>query len=66
MCGSMRDQMGQLGESGKYRMGRVRVVYFYVRSTKGGSPHLCRMRIDSLAPVSKIDYVLTHIGLWVS
>jgi hypothetical protein len=45
-------------------MGRVRVVYFHVRSSKGGSPHLCRLRTDCLALVKKIDYELMHTGLW--
>jgi hypothetical protein len=43
-------------------MGRVRVVYFHVRSFDDGSPRLCRLRTDRLAWVNKIDYVLTHIG----
>jgi hypothetical protein len=30
---------------------------------RGGSPHLCRLRTNRLAPVSKFDYVLTHTGL---
>jgi hypothetical protein len=52
--------MGQLGESGKYRMGRVRVVCFHVQSSEGGSPRLCQLWTDHLAPVNKIDYVLAH------
>jgi hypothetical protein len=39
----MRDQAGQLEESGEYRMGRVTVVYFHIRSSEGDSPHLCRL-----------------------
>jgi hypothetical protein len=53
--------VGQLGESGEFRMGRVIVVYFHVRSSSGGSPHLCRLRTNRLAPVKKIDYVLAHM-----
>jgi hypothetical protein len=60
----MRDRAGQIGESGKYLMGRVRVVYFHVRSFEGGSPNQCRLRADRLASGNKIDYVLTHTGLW--
>jgi hypothetical protein len=30
ICNSMWDQAGQLGESGEYRMGRVRVVCFHI------------------------------------
>jgi hypothetical protein len=28
------------------------------------APRLCRLRTDPLASVNKIDYVLTHTGLW--
>jgi hypothetical protein len=45
-------------------MGRVRVIYFHIQSSEGGSPRLCRLRTDHLAPVNKIDYVLKHTGLW--
>jgi hypothetical protein len=45
-------------------MGRLRVVCFHVRSSERSSPHLCQLRAECLAPVSKIDYVLTHMGLW--
>jgi hypothetical protein len=54
--------VGQLGESGEYRMGKVRVVCFHVRSSEGGSPCLCRVRTERLAPMNKIDYVLAHMG----
>jgi hypothetical protein len=54
--------VGQLGKSVEYWMGRVRVVCFHVRSSEGGSPFLCRLRTDRLAPVNKIDYVLMHTG----
>jgi hypothetical protein len=43
-------------------MGRVRVVYFHIQSSEGGSPRLCRLRTDRLAPVNEIDYVLAHTG----
>jgi hypothetical protein len=43
-------QGGQLGESGEYRMGRRRVECFHVRSSEGGSPHLCRLRTASVGP----------------
>jgi hypothetical protein len=45
-------------------MGSLRVVYFLVQTSKGGSPHLCQLRTDRLAPGNKIDYVLAHTGLW--
>jgi hypothetical protein len=35
-------------------MRRLRVVCFYVRSSEGGSPRLCRLRTDRLAPLNKI------------
>jgi hypothetical protein len=54
---------GQLGESGEYQMGSVRVVYFHIWSSKGGSPHLCRLRTASVEPCgTSIDYVLVHTG----
>jgi hypothetical protein len=43
-------------------MERLRVVCCHVRSSEGGSPHLCRLRTDRLAPMNRIDYVLTHTG----
>jgi hypothetical protein len=43
-------------------MGRVRVVSFHIRSSEGGSPRLCRLRTDHLAPQNKIGYVLVHTG----
>jgi hypothetical protein len=60
----MWDRTEQLEESGEYQMERVRVVCFHVQSSEGGSTHLCRWRIDCLASVNKIDYVLTHTWLW--
>jgi hypothetical protein len=54
--------MGQLGESGEYQMRKVRVVCFYIQSSKGGCTRLCRLKTDHLAPVSKIEYVLAHTG----
>jgi hypothetical protein len=53
--------MGQLGESREDRMERLRVVCFHVRSSECGIPRLCQLRMDRLALVSKIDYVLPHI-----
>jgi hypothetical protein len=37
-CSFTRDRAGQLGGSGEYRTGRLRVVYFHIRSSEGGSP----------------------------
>jgi hypothetical protein len=53
---------GQLGESGEYQTGRLRVDCCHSWSFEGGSPYLCRLRTDRLAPVNKIDYVLAHMG----
>jgi hypothetical protein len=61
-CSFTRDRAGQLGESGEYRMGRLRVVYFHIWSSEGGSSWLCRLRTDRLAPVNKIDYILANTG----
>jgi hypothetical protein len=47
--------VGQLGESGEYRMGSLRVVYFYIRSSECGRPRLSRLRTDRLTPVNKIE-----------
>jgi hypothetical protein len=42
-------------------MGRVRVVCFHIRSSKGGSHHLCHLRPMTVGPWgSSIDYVLAH------
>jgi hypothetical protein len=40
-CVLIWDRARQLGESGEYHMGRLRVVCFYVQSSEGGSPRLC-------------------------
>jgi hypothetical protein len=53
-------ETGRLGECGECRTGRVRVIRFHIRSSKGGSRRMCRLRTDRLAPVNKIDYVLAH------
>jgi hypothetical protein len=54
--------VGQLGESGEYRTGRLRVDCFHIRGSEGGSPCLCRLKTDCLAPVNKINYILVHTG----
>jgi hypothetical protein len=64
-CGTIWDWAGQLGESGEYHMGRMRVDCFHVRSSNGGSPRLCQLRTASVWPWgTSIDYVLVHMGLW--
>jgi hypothetical protein len=57
LCGTRR---GQLGESGEYMMRGSESGPFDIQSSGGGSPYLCRLRTDRLAPVSKFNYVLTH------
>jgi hypothetical protein len=37
------------------------MVYFHIRSFEGGSPRLCQLRTNCLAPVNKIDYVLAYM-----
>jgi hypothetical protein len=59
LCGT---GWGQLGESGEYRMRRNESEPFDIRSSDGDSPCLCRWRINRLSPVSKIDYVMVHMG----
>jgi hypothetical protein len=40
-CCLLRDRVGQLGESGEYWMGRSESGSYDIRSSDGGSPHLC-------------------------
>jgi hypothetical protein len=61
-CGTIWDWVGQLGESGEYRVGSMRMVCFHIRSSEGGSPRLSWLRTNCLAPVCKFDYVLAHKG----
>jgi hypothetical protein len=59
----MRDQAGQLGKSGEYRMGRSESAPHDIQSSEGGSPRLCRLRAASVGPLAtSIDYLLTHMG----
>jgi hypothetical protein len=48
--GSIRDQAGQLGESREYQMGMSESGPHDIRSSDGGSPHLCRLRTTSVVP----------------
>jgi hypothetical protein len=50
LVGSLRDQVGQLGKSREYQMGRVRVIYFHVQSSEGGNPRLCKLRTVPVGP----------------
>jgi hypothetical protein len=53
----MWDRVRQLGECGEYWMERLGRGLL---SSEGGSPRLCQLRTNRLAPVSKFDYVLAH------
>jgi hypothetical protein len=50
LVGSIRDRVGQLGESGEYQMERVRVVWIINSELQGGSPRLCRITTASVVP----------------
>jgi hypothetical protein len=57
------DRVGQLGESGEYWMGRLRVVWIVNLEIQGGSPRLCRLRPASIGSEwTSIWNVLTHMG----
>jgi hypothetical protein len=45
-------------------MGRLRVIYFHIQSSEGGSPHLFRLRTGHLAPVNKIELCTTTYGIY--
>jgi hypothetical protein len=60
----MWDRIGQLGESREYHMGRVRVVYFHIRSSECGSPHLCWLSIDHLARWARLIMYWRIQDLW--
>jgi hypothetical protein len=54
---------GNYGKVENIRWEGVRVVYFHIRSSEGGSLQLCRLRTASVGtPATSIDYVLTHTG----
>jgi hypothetical protein len=48
LVGIIVDWAGQLGESGEYWMGRLRVVWIVNSELQCGSPHLCRLRPASV------------------
>jgi hypothetical protein len=55
------DQAGQLGESGEYQMGRSGRGLLLCSELQRCSLRLCQLRTDCLTPVSKFDYVPTHM-----
>jgi hypothetical protein len=42
--GIIGDRVGQLGKSGEYKTGRLRVVWIVNSELQDGSPLLCRLR----------------------
>jgi hypothetical protein len=50
----------QLEGCGEYWMGRNESGLMLDLELRGGSPCLCLLRTDHLAPVNKFDYVLAH------
>jgi hypothetical protein len=44
LVGIIGDRVGQLGESGEYWMGRLKVAWIENLELQGGSPRLCRLR----------------------
>jgi hypothetical protein len=42
----------------------LRVICFCVQSSKGGTPLLCRLRTDRLAPVNKIELCTDAYGIY--
>jgi hypothetical protein len=61
LVGFMRDQAGQLGESGEYRMGRSESGPHYIQSSDGGSPGLCRLRTASVVPPNDQEQVIIQV-----
>jgi hypothetical protein len=65
MVGIIGDRVGQLGENGEYWMRRKRNGLIWNLELQGGSPCLCRLRTDRLAPVSKVELCTSTYGiLW--
>jgi hypothetical protein len=63
ICSFMWDRAEQLGESGEYRTGRLRVVYFHIRSFEGGSHRLCRLKTTSVEPCCNKHWVV-YCRIW--
>jgi hypothetical protein len=55
MVGIIRDRAGQLGENREYWMWRKGNGLIWNSELQCGSPHLCRLMTDRLAPVSKFE-----------
>jgi hypothetical protein len=55
MIGIIRDRVGQIGERGEYWMGMRMSGMIWNSELQCGSPRLCQLRIDRLAPMSKFE-----------
>jgi hypothetical protein len=55
MVGIIGDRVEQLGKNEDYCMGRKGSGLIWNSELQGGSPHLCQLRTDRLAPVSKFE-----------
>jgi hypothetical protein len=63
--GIIGDRAGQLQENGEYWMGRKGSGLIWNSKLQGGTPRLCRLRIDRLASVSKFELCTGAYGiLW--
>jgi hypothetical protein len=65
MVAIIGDRMGQLGENGECWMRRMRSGLIWNSELQGGSPHLCQLRTDRLALVSKFELCTSaYVILW--
>jgi hypothetical protein len=65
MVGIIGDRAGQLGGNREYWMGRKGSGLIRNSELQGGSPRLCRLRTDRLAPMSKFELCTGAYGiLW--
>jgi hypothetical protein len=60
ICGPMCDRVGPTRGLWRILDGKVECGLMSDSELRSGSPHLCQLRTDRLAPGNKIDYVLTH------
>jgi hypothetical protein len=45
-------------------MRRLRVICFHVQTSEGGSPRLCQLSTNRLAPVNKIELCTDAYGIY--
>jgi hypothetical protein len=60
----MRDRAGQLGGKSGILDGKVESGLMSDLELQGGSPHLCRLRTDRLAPMNKIELCTDAYGIY--